>query len=867
MTASNQAIRRASLSRLVFKTLLLAFAVTLCAAGADPARAATIEVHAGGDLQSALNNAQPGDEVVLDAGATFVGNFTLPVKSGSTYITVRSSRCAELPAGLRVTPAGAPLMARLATPNVAPVLAAPINSHHWRLQCLEITQGSAAGAFSYNLVALGDGASGGPQTTLAVVPHHFEIDRCIIRARDAQTAVQRGVSLNSAHTTIINSHISDIKWEGVETQAVGGWNGPGPFLIENNYLEAAGIQILFGGAPPAIPGLVPADITIRRNHFFKPLSWRIGDPSYAGTPWTVKNLLEFKSARRIRVEGNVMENSWAHAQTGWAFIINAGGDSGSTNVVEDLEFVNNIIRNVANGLNLRGMEPADPATRMKRIRFSNNLIENVGAFGGEGKVYQLLNGSESVTLDHTTVTGDVNSMALLDTAGSFKHVGCAFTNNVIPHGLYGVIANGGSYGAAALDERCGAGSWTFARNLVPGAEAARFPSPSNNYYPPASDLAAQFVDLAGGDYRLAPTSCGSIASNCSPKGATDGKDAGVDFAALNAATAGVKRTNFALAANGGAATASSLYDSLRLPVAAINGDRKGLQWGTGDPATSSGWTDGTANVYPDRLEVAFAGAHTIDEINVFTLQDDWPSPVEPTLTMTFTKFGITAFQVEYWTGSAWATVPGGAVTGNNKVWRRFTFTPITTTKIRLSVSASLASNSRVVEVEAWGSGPPPTNHALAANGGTATASSLYDQNRQPVAAINGDRRGLQWGTGDPETSSGWTDGTLNVFPDWLAVTFDGTKSLTEVSVFSLQDDIPSPVEPDLTTTFTKYGLEDFDVQYWTGSAWATVPGGAVVGNNKVWRKVTFPALSTTKIRVVVRKGLTSYSRIVEVEAY
>ncbi|HEV3468234.1 MAG TPA: hypothetical protein VG148_02860, partial [Pyrinomonadaceae bacterium] len=56
------------------------------------ARAATINVPAGGDLQAALDRAQPGDEVVLEAGASFVGNFTLPAKAGAAFITVRSSR-------------------------------------------------------------------------------------------------------------------------------------------------------------------------------------------------------------------------------------------------------------------------------------------------------------------------------------------------------------------------------------------------------------------------------------------------------------------------------------------------------------------------------------------------------------------------------------------------------------------------------------------------------------------------------------------------------------------------------------------------------------------------------------------------------
>src|SRR5437867_7115559 len=51
----------------------------------------TISVPAGGNLQAAINNAQPGDTIKLEAGATFTGNFTLPVKNGTGWIVIRTS--------------------------------------------------------------------------------------------------------------------------------------------------------------------------------------------------------------------------------------------------------------------------------------------------------------------------------------------------------------------------------------------------------------------------------------------------------------------------------------------------------------------------------------------------------------------------------------------------------------------------------------------------------------------------------------------------------------------------------------------------------------------------------------------------------
>lgn len=141
-----------------------------------------------------------------------------------------------------------------------------------------------------------------------------------------------GIRLDCANAAIINCRISDFHSVGFDAQAISGINGPGPFKILNNYLEASGENILFGGAAPAIPGLVPSDIEIRQNHFYKPWSWRVGDPSYAGEHWTVKNLLEFKTGTRVWVDGNILENSWADlpiGQSGYAILLTIRTENGN----------------------------------------------------------------------------------------------------------------------------------------------------------------------------------------------------------------------------------------------------------------------------------------------------------------------------------------------------------------------------------------------------------------------------------------------------------------------------------------------------------------------------------------------------------
>src|SRR6185436_4065049 len=158
--------------------------------------------------------------------------------------------------------------------------------------------------------------------------------------------------------------------------------------------------------------------------------------------------------------------------------------------------------------------------------------------------------------------------------------------------------------------------------------------------------------------------------------ATDNLGVATTSVAANISVMGSGLTNVALQSNGGLVIASSTYNSSYSPVGAINGDRKGLGWAAG-----GGWNDSTENSYPDWLEVDFNGTKSIQEIDVFTLQDNFSAPIEPTPALTFSQYGVTDFQVQYWTGSQWLNLPGGTVTGNNLVWRKFSFCPVSTTGI------------------------------------------------------------------------------------------------------------------------------------------------------------------------------------------
>jgi hypothetical protein len=485
----------------------------------------SIIVKRGDNLQKAIDAARPGDTLQLEAGASFVGNFTLPNKgSSSDWITIRTSTPDTNlpPSTTRISPANAPLLPKLLSPGFGEaVLKTAPGAHHYRLIGIEMRTVDAA-AFVYDLVNLGDGSSA--QNSIEKVPHHLVLDRCLITAFPTQT-LKRGIALHSAETSITGCYVAGFKSTDQDAQAIAGWNGPGPFHLINNYLEASGQNLIFGGATPSIPGLVPSEIEVRRNHFYKPLSWRAGENGYAGKKWQVKSLFELKSARGVIVEGNVFENCWGDTHWGYGAInLTVRGDSGPQATIEDFEFKNNLLRHTPNVFNILGKDTSQPSGQGRRIRIVNNMFEDVDGkrWGGDGEFLKMSQIPE-VFVDHNTVMQSGNIIWVYGAANS----GFVFTNNIIKHNSYGIIGQDQSPGTNTL--RAYFPGARVRRNLIIGADFSQYPQ--DNFYP--TKLAkVGFEDAAGGHYRLKKD------SEYSGR-ATDGKDTGCDLDELNTATAGV----------------------------------------------------------------------------------------------------------------------------------------------------------------------------------------------------------------------------------------------------------------------------------------------------------------------------------------
>jgi hypothetical protein len=544
---------------------------------------------------NALRDAQLGDTIILNAGTTYVGQFTLPNKtSGSGWITIRSSNLSALPGeGVRVSPADAANMPKLQAPggNASVVRTPPGSattaaspSHHYKFIGIEfVGPAPTATVPRPQVTALIElGTSTSAQTRYDSVAHDIVIDRCYMRPFTPDLHIRRAIALNSASTDIVNSYIEEIHQPGSDSQAIGGWNGPGPFNIINNRLEGASENIMFGGDTARLKikpdgteeGVVPSDIVIRGNHIIKPLRWRgLKDPE-SNLTYNIKNLFELKAGRNVLVEGNIMENCWVNGQTGVAIVLKLGNwGTSPQNVTEDVMIRNNIIRGANGGVALQGRDYAEnsPAGLVRRLSFVNNVFDDIngkwgnsGTGGGTFFLY-ITHGPVDAVFDHNTIINGYTTVEVDENNTTYWAKGFRWTNNIAAHNSYGVRSTNG-IGNIVLNTywpTTGANAdpnHAFTGNLLVKTPSASAYStrPGNRFIVNSTtgehwDLVG-FEDRSNGNYRLTPSSPYNNAG-------TDGKDIGVDFDEIALRTAGVVSGDWpqalqGIAVNGGAAQRS-----------------------------------------------------------------------------------------------------------------------------------------------------------------------------------------------------------------------------------------------------------------------------------------------------------------------
>ena len=492
--------------------------------GAQLPRQRVITLRTGDDLQAALKSARFGDTIVLAAGSTYAGPIVLPFKGAGSgtdadYITIRTSDLEGIAnIAERIKPAlHARAMPKIVAPTEKAAVTTEPRAHHYKFIGVEFLPAANA-SYVYSVIDLGSS----DYTSASQFPHHLIFDRCYVHSSGLNRA-RRGFALNSAETSIVNSHVSGFAGAGDETQAIAGWNGPGPFHVVNNYLEGGGEVILIGGADPAVPNLVPADIEIRRNYLRKPREWN-GRAMIKGT-------FELKNAKRVVIEGNLIESEILTT----AIVLTARNQGGKApwSTVEDVEIKNNIVRHASTGINILGTDNEHHSQEAKRIRVVNNLLVDIVADKPDNSPYFLqTNGGQQITVAHNTV----QQAGKIITAYGAPTTGFIFRDNIVQFNDYGIVCatTASECGRDNIFCSCFPGG-IFKGNVIAdnlGAAAndhLEDKYPTGNYFV-SSFQRIGFADFAHGDWQLGVNSK-------TRRRASDGSDPGINLDALVSAGA------------------------------------------------------------------------------------------------------------------------------------------------------------------------------------------------------------------------------------------------------------------------------------------------------------------------------------------
>jgi hypothetical protein len=399
--------------------------------------------------------------------------------------------------------------------------------------------------------------------------NHIILDRNWVHPPEG-SEIGKGVGFPAgAHTiAVVNSYISGMNCVAragkcTDATAIGGGGGDEPtgtFKIYNNFVEASGENILFGGAPATVS---PTDIEIRRNHLFKPLTWKEGEPGYtptaSGHPFIVKNNFEVKNAQRVLFEANLLEGSWGgFSQTGFSILLtpknqaNKCPDCRVTDVTIRYCRIRNVanVFQISNGLSDAGGASADGG----RYSIHDLVADGVHGkdYGGGGAFLLMIVRRpplHDLQIDHVTAFFPGPIAAIYNTEGKLPNF--AMTNNVFhaagrqrpPFSSAGggpasCATRPQTQGPEAVLKECFS-TYKFEKNLIIGDTRGRWP---------AGTITASSLQEAGirdpkeriSNQRL----CREMGPGCQKKspgaGADQGRDLGADVDALDTALAGVE---------------------------------------------------------------------------------------------------------------------------------------------------------------------------------------------------------------------------------------------------------------------------------------------------------------------------------------
>jgi uncharacterized protein YjdB len=452
-------------------------------------------------LQQALN-AGGSRTICLQMGMVLKGYWDVPARAaGDTGWSVLRAD-SSFTFGQRVK--GTERLPRLQITDVRfPALFFHSRSSRWLVQGLELTTDSSLTNGPMALAEVGERIS---ERSLADLPKDIHFSHMNLHGWLYQN-VRRGWVLNGAGHVVRDSRCTEIHEKNSDSQCTLSYNGPGPFLIENNLLEAASENIMWGGGDPAINGLVPCDITVRGNLIRKPVAWKtIGTPTQSGS-YLIKLLYEAKNSCRALVEQNRFDGTWMDGQTGYGIGLKSVNQNGACTWcrVTDQTFRNNTIVNVGAVFGLAGAPEKNPVdTALSRVLFQGNWIDsmNVSPYNGDSRGVLLLSRARDISFVRNTFAGgNWNRDAIIFdiSSGQTAVINFRFDDNIMPIAQWGVGATAVGEGTKALNAAV-TGTWTFNNNAFIGAIRNGYPA-STKW---AGSLGAAIATGAGISQRPVP---------------------------------------------------------------------------------------------------------------------------------------------------------------------------------------------------------------------------------------------------------------------------------------------------------------------------------------------------------------------------
>jgi hypothetical protein len=518
----------------------------------------SVTLRQGDNLQAALDKAQPGDTICLTAGAVFNGNFTLPVKNNpqNKFITLVSTRAGELPPGKRVTPADRSKLAKINSTHPSYTIYAPSFANYYRFVGLELANES--GKNYSQVVVLGKNSD---QTSSNQIPHHFVFDRTYIHGvppvyssnkiyncSDAPST-SAGIRVNANYVVVANSYIDDIHDCDGDNSTIGVVSSEGAILVQNNFLHASGENFMMGGADPRIQGLIPADVVVRGNHFYK-------DPRFAGNNYVneqngygKKNLFELKFGKRVWVYDNFFENQWESLNQNFAIVLKTDNQNGGASWAQtaDVTFEYNWLKNISGAI-LVGAVCKGPAITTRNIALRHNIIENLAAYTSRGDkmAFQIVcsdngRGIDNLIIEHNSVVkpsrSTIRYMEYYFVTSQMVSNNFTLRDNI----LYGIFFIPGGFNSTTLNTNLPGA--IISKNIIVNTPKSQSILLPGNFFPPDYSSVG-FIDYNGGNYQLA--------SNSPYKNsASDGKDPGVDISELNRRLSGVLTGDYVPSRSGG----------------------------------------------------------------------------------------------------------------------------------------------------------------------------------------------------------------------------------------------------------------------------------------------------------------------------